>query len=63
MTVFLGTLWSSIMEVRAAFVLDGEDGISLQAMQGNWASSCSKREVSWFFMSCRGNLGYILEIG
>ena len=51
------------MEVRAAFVLDGEDGISLQAMQGTWASSCSKREVSWFFMSCRGNLGYILEIG
>ena len=34
----------------------------MHAMQGNRASSLSKREVSWFFSSCGGNLGYILEL-
>ena len=31
-------------------------------MQGNLASSLSEGEVSWFFSSCGGNLGYILEL-
>ena len=31
-------------------------------MQGNRASSLSKREVSFFFSSCGGNLGSILEL-
>ena len=31
-------------------------------MQGNWASSLSEREVSRFFSSCGGNLGYVLEL-
>ena len=30
--------------------------------QGNQASSRGKGEVSWFFSSCGGNLGYILEL-
>ena len=33
--VFLGALWSSIKEVKAPFVFDGEHGISLQAVQVN----------------------------
>ena len=31
-------------------------------MQGNRASSLGEGEVSWFFSSCDGNLGYILEL-
>ena len=31
-------------------------------MQGNRASSLSEWEVSWFFLSCGGNLGNILEL-
>ena len=38
-TVFLGTLWSSIKEVKALFVFDAEHGIALNAMQGNRTSS------------------------
>ena len=44
-------------------MFDGEHGIALQAMQGNWASSHGNGEVSWFFSSCSGKLGYILESG
>ena len=62
LTVFLGTLWSSIKQVKAPYVFDGEHRISLHAMQGNHASSCSAGEVSWFFSSCGGNLGYILDL-
>ena len=40
----------------------GEHGIALHGMQGNQASSCCGWEVSWFFSSCGGNLGYILEL-
>ena len=31
-------------------------------MHGNQASSRGEAEVSWFFPSCGGNLGYILEL-
>ena len=31
-------------------------------LQGNRASSLSEGDVSWFFSSCGGNLGYILEL-
>ena len=30
--------------------------------QGNQASSRGKGEVSWFFSSCGGNLGYVLKV-
>ena len=46
----------------ALYVFDWEHGIALHAMQGNRASSCGEGEVSWFFLSCGGNLGYILEL-
>ena len=60
--MFLGTLWSSIKQVKAPYVFDGEHGSALHAMQGNRASSRGKGEISWFFSSCGGNLGYILEL-
>ena len=49
-TVLLGTLWSSIKEVKAPFVFDGEHGIALQAMQWNRALSGDEGEVSWIFL-------------
>ena len=42
-------------------MFDWEHGISLNEMQGNWASSRGKGEVSWVFSSCGRNLEYILE--
>ena len=42
-------------------MFDGEHGIALHAVRGNWASS-SGGEVSWLFSSCGGNLGYILKL-
>ena len=54
-------LWSAIKEVKAPFFLDVEYGIALPAMQGDRASSPGEGQVSWFFSSCGGNLGYILE--
>ena len=35
MTVFLGTLWSSIKQIEAPYVLDWENTIALDTMQGN----------------------------
>ena len=61
-TVFWGNLWSSIKQVKAPYMFDGEHEIALHAVQGNRSSSCGEGEVSWFFSSCRGNLGYILEL-
>ena len=43
-------------------MFDGEHIIALHTMQWNWASSCGEVEVSLFFSSCGGNLGYILEL-
>ena len=43
------TLWSSIKEIKAPYVFNGENGIALHAMQGNQASSRFEGEVSWFF--------------
>ena len=43
-------------------MFDGEHGIAVHAMQGNRASSRGEEEISWFFSSCGGNLGYILEL-
>ena len=43
-------------------MFDGEHRIALHAMQWNRASSLGEGEVSWFFSSCGGNLGYILEL-
>ena len=60
--MFLGTLWNSIKQIKAAYVFDWEYEISLHAMKGNRAWYLAEREVSWFFSSCGGNLGYILDL-
>ena len=43
-------------------MFDWEQGIALHAMQGSQASSFWEGEGSWFFSSCVGKLGYILEL-
>ena len=60
--MFLGTLWSYIKQIKTPYLIDREHEIALHAMQGNRASSRGEGEVSWFFSSCSGNLGYILEL-
>ena len=44
-TVFLGTLWSSIQKIEAPYVIDWEYGIALHAMQGNRASFPSEGDI------------------
>ena len=60
---FLGTLWTSIKQIKAHFMLYCEHGIAQRAMQVNFASSVTEGEVSWIFSSCGRNLQYILELG
>ena len=43
-------------------MFDWEHGIALPTMEGNRASSRDEGEVSWFFSSCGGNLGYNLKL-
>ena len=59
---FWGTLCSSVKQIKAPFLFDWEQGIALHTMQGNRAASLSELEVSWFFLSCGANLGYVLEL-
>ena len=59
---FWGTLSSSVKQIKAPYLLHSEQGIALHTIQGNQASSLSQREVSYFFPSCGGNLGYVLEV-
>ena len=61
-TVFLGTLWCSIKKTEGLYVFDWEYGIGLHAMQGNRASFPSEGDVSFDFLSCGRNLGYIHEL-
>ena len=49
-TVFLGTLWSSVQEVKAPFMFDVQHGIALYAIQVNQASSRSERSLMVFLM-------------
>ena len=44
--LFLGTLWSSIKQIKSSFVLNWEHGIAEHAMQGNCASSLAEGEDS-----------------
>ena len=48
MTVFLGTLWSSIKQIKAPYLFDWSHGIALHAVQGIWASSHGECEISWY---------------
>ena len=43
-------------------MFDLENGIALNAMQGNQTSYHGEGEVSRFFSNCGGNLVYILEL-
>ena len=43
-------------------MFDWEQGIALQARDGNRSSSPGEGDVSWDFSSCGRNLGYILEL-
>ena len=61
-TEFLGILFSSITEIEVCYVFDWEHGTPQHTMQGNWASSCGKGEVSWVFSSCGRHVVYILEL-
>ena len=60
---FLGTLCSSVKQIKVPYLLDWEEGIALRAMQGNRASSLGEGEVSWFFSSCVKNLGIFSSYG
>ena len=61
-TVFLGTLWCSIMKIEAPYMFDWEYGNALHAMQGNQASFPNEGDVSYDFSSCSRNLGDICEL-
>ena len=61
-TVFLGSLWSSVTKMEAPYVFDWEYGIGLHAMPGNRDSFPSEGDVSYDFSSCCRNLGYIREL-
>ena len=61
-TVFLGTLWSSIKKIEAPYVFDWKNGIAVHAMQGYRASFPSEGDVSYDFSSCSRDLGYIREL-
>ena len=58
----MGTLYSSVKQINTPYLFEWDQGIALHTVQGNWASSLSEGEVSWFFSSCGGNLGYILKL-
>ena len=58
----LGDARSVVKQIKAPFLFDWKQGTALHAVQWNRASSLSEVEVSWFFSSCGGNLGYILEL-
>ena len=60
--MFLGTLWSSFKQIKAPYVFDGQNGITLHTVQGIRALSLGELEVSCFFLIYGGNLGYILEL-
>ena len=59
---FWRTLCSSVKQIKSPYLFNWEKVIVLHEMQGNRASSLSELEVSWFFLSCGRNLGYILEL-
>ena len=44
-------------------MFDWEHGIAWHAIQGNWASSHGKGEVSWVFSSCGWNMGIFSSYG
>ena len=48
MTVFLGTLFSPIKQIKVPSMFDGEHGTAQHALEGNRASAQGEGEVPWF---------------
>ena len=59
---FLGTLCSSIKQIKAPYLFFWEQGIALHSMRENRTSSLSEVQVSWFFSTCGRKLGYDHEL-
>ena len=59
----MGTLWTSIKQIKAPYVFDWEPGIVLHAMQRNRASSLTEGEVSRIFWSSSGTCGIFSSYG
>ena len=60
--VFFGSGCICLKEVMPPDLFDGEYGVALLPVQENQASSPDEGEISWFFSSCGGNLGFPLEL-
>ena len=58
-----GGLCSSVKQIKATSLFDWEQGIALYAMQVNWESSLSEREISCFFQVAAGNWGVFSSYG
>ena len=63
MTVFLGTLFSSIKQIKVPSVFDGEHGTAQHAMEGNRASAQGEGEVSWFTRVAAETCGIFFSYG
>ena len=59
MTVFLGTLWSAIKQIKAPYIFYCEQ--ALRAIQGNWASSHSEGKSVRFSRVVVGTWGVFLS--
>ena len=57
MTVFFGTLESSIKQIEAPYVFDWENAIALHEMQGNRASSRGEGKSHGFSRVAEGTWG------
>ena len=60
MTVFLGTLWGSIKELKP-LLFDVEHENALEAMQRNRASFRFEGGILWFYSNCSRKLVVPLE--
>ena len=57
MTELLGTLWSSIKQIKAPYVFDWANAIALHAMQWNRASSLGDGKSHGFSRVAAGTWG------
>ena len=63
MTVLLGTLWSSIKQIKAPYVFDCENAIALDTVQGNRASSPERGNSQVFSRVAAGTWGIFKSYG
>ena len=62
-TVFLGTLWSSIKQIKAPYVFDWEQEISLQTMQGIRPHLTTRGKSHGFSQVAAGTWGIFSSYG